>query len=510
MSKPKHVGVIGAGIAGLYIALLLSREGHRVTIFEAGNRVGGRIFTHRFTSSDKDEDAYFEAGAMRIPRSSLHRNVYQLIRYLNTHVSLKDKIELIPYVLEHPNNATFIQGKKLDFEDPNIGSFFNLPPEFKNKSARQILREVVIPWLKRLRNDFDAGFAQVMEYDEISFRTYLRFVAGWPNEVVDFVEMMASQTNQYDLSFTEIIMQNLDFDTEEWSTVQGGMSRLTQAAANLVGMENIYLNSTVVSVVECPDGRITLQTSGPTSRSATFDQVVLAIPPAAVYNIRERPLWDPLKEQSLRSAHYEPLYKMGLHFRTRFWERSSRPSFGGQSVTDLRFRWIVYPSNDLGSDRSGVLLLYCWMNDASRWQSLTQEQRISLALHDLQCFFGDENIDVSQQFIEAFDVIWSCEYATGDAMFLPGQFTRHYHIAKKPEGNIYFAGEHLSRHHTWIAGAIESAMETTKDILGLKNLSGLGDESLPAEVQIQKKEEKSKPNMSYLSHALASKMMLFE
>ena len=82
MSKPKHVGVVGAGIAGLYIALLLSREGHRVTIFEAGNRVGGRIFTHRFSSSDKDEDAYFEAGAMRIPRSSLHRNVYQLIRYL--------------------------------------------------------------------------------------------------------------------------------------------------------------------------------------------------------------------------------------------------------------------------------------------------------------------------------------------------------------------------------------------------------------------------------------------
>ena len=140
------------------------------------------------------------------------------------------------------------------------------------------------------------------------------------------------------------------------------------------------------------------------------------------------------------------------------------------------------------------------MNDASRWQSIAQDQRISLALHDLQCFFGDEDIDISEQFIEAFDIIWSCEYATGDAMFLPGQFTRYYQILKRPEGNIYFAGEHLSRHHTWIAGAIESAMETTKEMLGLRDLSGLGDEFLSTE--LQKQDKKTSINSRCLADAI--------
>lgn len=477
MTTPLKVGVVGGGIAGLYATLLLTREGHHVTIYEADNRIGGRIYTHRFPALSKDEDVYFEAGAMRIPRSSLHYNVYQLIRYLNTHGSPKDKVELIPYILEHENNAAFVHDKKMLVDDPTLGASFGLPKEYRGKSARQLLGEVVISWLELLRKDFNFGFAELLKYDEFSFRAYLRVVSGWPHEVIEFVEMMSSQTNQYDLSFTEIIMQNLDFDTKDWSTINGGMSRLTQSAANLVGRQNIYLNSPVTSIVERSDGRITLHsTSGPISRSATFDKVVLAIPPAALHNIRERPTWDFMKEQSIRGTHYEPLYKMGLHFRTRFWERSSRPSFGGQSTTDLRFRWIVYPSNDLGNNGSGVLLLYSWMNDASRWQSLSQDQRIKLALHDLQRFFADESIDIYEQFVEAFDVSWSCQSATGDAMFLPGQFTRYFQIAKRPEGNIYFAGEHLSKHHTWIAGAIDSAISTVKEILGARELMALGEE----------------------------------
>ena len=475
MSSKLHVGIVGSGISALYSALLLRREGHQVTLYEADNRVGGRIYTHHFASVSGNDDIYFEAGAMRIPRSSLHRNVYQLVRYLNTHGCAEDKVELIPYILEHENNRTFIRDCKTEIDDTRLGSSLALPAEYRGKSAKQLLGEVVLSWLEKLRTDFDVGFSQLLKYDEYSFRTYLRFVCGWPHEVIEFVELMASQTNQYDLSFTEIIMQNLDFDTKDWTTIDGGMSRLTQGAANLIGRTNIHLNSPVTSILEHSDGRITLTTSGPVTRSNTFDKVILAIPPAALHTIRERPTWSFMKEQSIRGSHYEPLYKIGLHFRTRFWEHSTRPSFGGQSTTDLRFRWIVYPSNNLGAPGSGVLLLYSWMADAARWQTIPHDERIRLALHDLQRFFTDEGIDVYSQFIEAFDVAWSCEAAMGDAMFLPGQFSRFHEVARRPEGNVYFAGEHLSRHHTWIAGAVESALEAVGQILG-REMMALGEE----------------------------------
>ncbi|KAI0016222.1 hypothetical protein F4780DRAFT_703630 [Xylariomycetidae sp. FL0641] len=464
-----HVGIVGAGISGLYTALLLRREGHKVTVFEAADRVGGRIFTYRFAPQSSGEDIYFEAGAMRIPRSSLHSKVFDLVRYLNTHSASENKVELIPYILEHANNLAFLRDEKGSLQDCQWAAKLGLPETYHGKSAQELLGSVVLPWLEMLRKDFESGFQRLLEYDELSFRAYLRLVAGWPHEVIEYVELLCSQTNQYDLSFTELIMQNLDFDTKDWVTVKNGMSRLTQSAASLVGAKNIHLNMRVDQLSYEADGRVRLSASGiHRTRTAVFDKVVLATPPHAVHSIVDRPRWSFLKEQAIRAAHYEALYKIGLHFRTRFWERSARnPCFGGQSTTDLRFRWIVFPSNDLGANRSGVLLLYSWMSDAAKWSGLPRHKRIQICLHDLSRYFADDpDVDVYEQFIEAFDVAWSAESAGGDAMFLPGQFTRFYEAARRPEGNIHFAGEHLSRHHTWIAGAVDSALHTTADLLG--------------------------------------------
>ena len=41
--KKLHVGIVGAGFAGLRCADVLMAHGHKVTIFEARNRVGGRV-----------------------------------------------------------------------------------------------------------------------------------------------------------------------------------------------------------------------------------------------------------------------------------------------------------------------------------------------------------------------------------------------------------------------------------------------------------------------------------
>ena len=47
MSKMPNVIVVGAGAAGLAAAVELGRAGLSVTILEARNRVGGRMFTQR-------------------------------------------------------------------------------------------------------------------------------------------------------------------------------------------------------------------------------------------------------------------------------------------------------------------------------------------------------------------------------------------------------------------------------------------------------------------------------
>ena len=60
----KRVIIVGAGISGLVAGYELSRAGHDVTILEARNRVGGRVFTLRTPFSDGH---FADAGAARIP-----------------------------------------------------------------------------------------------------------------------------------------------------------------------------------------------------------------------------------------------------------------------------------------------------------------------------------------------------------------------------------------------------------------------------------------------------------
>ena len=50
------VGIIGAGIGGLYAAYLLQKLGIDYEILEAGSRLGGRLYTHRM--GDRPNDYY--------------------------------------------------------------------------------------------------------------------------------------------------------------------------------------------------------------------------------------------------------------------------------------------------------------------------------------------------------------------------------------------------------------------------------------------------------------------
>ena len=103
------------------------------------------------TPQAKSEDIYFEAGAMRIPRSSLHLKISNLIRYLNTHCSAKENVELIPHILEHKRNISFFEDKKGSLQDTSSSSRAGVREGLYDKAPQEPLGSIVPPWLTLLR-----------------------------------------------------------------------------------------------------------------------------------------------------------------------------------------------------------------------------------------------------------------------------------------------------------------------------------------------------------------------
>lgn len=71
------VCVVGAGAAGLSTAILLTYLGFKnVWVLEATDRVGGRVYTHQFTSGDECRHNYYDVGAMRIPNIATQQRYF--------------------------------------------------------------------------------------------------------------------------------------------------------------------------------------------------------------------------------------------------------------------------------------------------------------------------------------------------------------------------------------------------------------------------------------------------
>ncbi|OBZ68688.1 hypothetical protein A0H81_11177 [Grifola frondosa] len=446
LNKKLSIGIVGGGIAGLYTAFLLAKHGHAVHVYEANDRLGGRIYTHRFTP---EPNQYFEAGAMRIPDSQFHQIVFRLIDMLNASLPSALRIELIPYILNSAGNILYVNGVRRDgfrFMDTTPADVnWDVPEGWEAKTAGSLLNEALDPFLTALTADFDAGFAALLKYDAYSFRTYLGTFPKWPEAVIDFVETVTSQTNQFALSTVELVMQNLDFATRKWYTIAHGMDRLPQALAHLIGPEHITLGARITGIYqEHNTARIT--TSGAHAASASFD--------------RSEGARDP--RDALRGAVQDgPALPHALLGDTCRRPRRDARRAVDDGPADPLDRVPVVRARRRGPRG---LMLYAWMADAAAWVSLPAEERRRVAVRCLAEVYPD--VDVAGELLETFDVAWSARAATGDAMFLPGQFSLLFGPARSPEGDIFFAGEHLSRHHTWISGALLSAEEAVRQVVG--------------------------------------------
>ncbi|CAG8757183.1 14832_t:CDS:2 [Gigaspora margarita] len=487
--------IIGAGMAGLFSALLLQKAGFKnIQILECQNRAGGRIYTHYF-EGDKEQRLYGEHGAMRLPKTEEHQMVFDTIDYLNQRITNKeDQLSRIKFIFAS-DNQIMTQGDVNKQELSTLGFSSKVYPKYK-----EIFSEAFQCFFDLLDKDFDEGLRCLMKYDEDSVYSYLRRELKVPkpydiDETIAALEMTESATGLFRLSLVEAVMDAYTFmtDSQEWETIDYGMQRFPDAFRLVYeheernGLANVSIKyNHKVYKLEYKDNKVHVYwKENGESKNDIFDKVIVTCPLGVVRQ------WDLSeinigldkndefyhKRRAIRELNYDKSAKVFLKFKTRFWETGSRCIVGGSSTTDLPIRTVVYPScyfdNNIPVCNPAILLAsYTWANDAEKFAPYSQKENAEICAENLKILHGREVIEENLVSEEFSSIYWPNDPTTvgAFALFGPGQFSTLMYPMIKPMNNIHWAGEHTDIHHAWVVGAFNSAVRVVKEIMLCSNM----------------------------------------
>ncbi|MEA2674891.1 MAG: monoamine oxidase [Chloroflexota bacterium] len=447
--SPKRVIVIGAGMAGLVAAYELARAGHDPLILEGQNRVGGRVYTLRKFAPG----LYAEAGAMRIPRA--HDLTLGYVEHFG--------LQLRPFVMGNPKGLVHVGGRRMTAAEAGLAPDelgFDVAPHERGRSIDDLWREATRDLREMVERDDVGGWEYIVrEYDRYSLREFLA-LRGFSDGAIEMYGVLNFVESEMSNAAVEELREDFGRAYEDMQEIAGGMDRLPNAFyAELA--DRIRFGAEVHAIEQGTDS-VTVHFKTESGRwSETADFAIVAIPFSVLRQIEVAPAFSHEKQRAIRQLNYSASTKILFQVRERVWETDDG-ILGGASATDLSIRRVNYPTPDPATARGVLLASYTWGQDALRWGAMDEETRLEEAIEDVS--------QLHPRIREVYEVgashAWYDDrWANGAfALFEVGQQTQLQADIVRPEGRIYFAGEHCSLYHAWIQGALQSGLEAAQAI----------------------------------------------
>lgn len=371
-STNASIAIIGGGMAGLMTSHLLNSVGlHFWHIYESSQRLGGRVRTVYLNDTRPGDYQYQEMGAMRIPVEIQYIDTdeplpfqdHQLLMRLtdalnrgNAHSNPELTIAFTPFKAQRPKLKSTVETEEVSDSNEYIRRVSSL----MFKAHREALNDGISHW-------------------HWSEGGYLRYVLGSKTNISNYIA--SNDTSP----IWESLYGNEFFSTSKWQTIDRGFDSLPRAfyphVANKTSLhcrvDGLTFNETSDKVsVHWRDDRLE---EHPLIKD--YDYVIVAAPFSKV-RLWEIPVYSPILRRAILDLPFEQSCKVALLYKTRFWEHTEHPIYGGCETTDIvpGIGDVCYPSYAINATGPGVILAtYNHGNMARSTAALSTEDHVALA-----------------------------------------------------------------------------------------------------------------------------------
>ena len=439
----KKILVAGAGLAGLTAALELVRAGHDVTVLEAQAREGGRVHTLRDPFS---EGVHGEAGAVRIADN--HTDV---LAYVN-----EFGLELEPYL--GPGDPVWVmQGQRLI---ERSGKPFEFPVPLRDDergfTVGELWARYTMPVLAEAAKAPSDPWPpeSLRPFDQLNLRGFY-VKAGASTAAADLITLGYDVETRSALATLQ--SELLESLAKKWFRIKGGSDLLPRALAQRLRTRLRYGCALTGVRQDAESVEVTVVGSGG-QEQLKADALVVTLPAPLLRQVSFDPGLAADKMELIRTLEMTPASRLFLQTRERFWMKEKLNGVAYVDGLSMRL-WPGAP----GPEKERGILHTCSEGRASlALDSLPDDARLSAVLSDAErAFPGISKVVEGHAYRSWTADPWQRGAFTG---FRPGETARAYAILSRPEGRIYFAGEHASRAPGWMQGAVESGLRAAVDI----------------------------------------------
>ena len=421
--RKKSCIIIGAGFSGLAAAHKLKTAGWNVTVLEARDRIGGRVFSY---SLPQNKNLICELGAEWVGES--HERLKALCADFKIPLQ---KHQFDDYLLRdgkvsRPGNWGFSPQAKAAFE--------KAIKNYEKLTALQQRNLDKLDWWNYLEK---IGFTQddlllrdLM--DSTDFGESIRHVSAF-GALAEYAE--SSEKNEMDYKMT------------------GGNSRLAEEFTKRIGAENIKTNALVTEINQYK-GTVTVKTENEIFKA---DAVICTAPTNSLLKIKFNPPLLSVHREAAEELIYARICKNSVLFENRFWKDENF-----SMVSDVTSHYYFHSTQNQPG-KEGILTSYAIGEKADVLASQSDERRMKIITRDLIDF--DEDAPKLAKGIASY--AWQRDKYTDGAyaLYRPGQWFGIRPILQRPHGKVLFAGEHLADWQGFMEGAIETGEAAAQSLI---------------------------------------------